>query len=596
MIKHNLLVRVFYLLHKKDRQKFLILALLQTSLSILDAIGVFLIGILGSLGFNGAVSREPGNRINAFLKLLHIENLNLQAQCTILGAGASTVLISKTLLSIFVSRKILYFLSIRAAQTTQNLTKILLEKPLIEIQSKSMQENIYIVTSGVNNIIQGILGATVMLISDTILLILLLTTLFIAEPSTALITLVLFGGVLYILYSVLQKKAKILGIKQAKLSIKSSELLREVLSSYRQSVVSGRRGYYSNEVGIKQKELAKINAEVSFFPNISKYSLEIVVVVSTLLIAALQFVQSTADHAVAVLSIFLAASTRIAPGILRIQQNLISIKTLSGSALETLEFAETLNNYKYNSKLNPFNTIHSGFVPKIDVQNVSMMYPGSTKLIFENINFSIEEFSITAIVGKSGAGKTTLVDIILGIHDPIEGEVTVAQVSPKMAIQKWPGAIAYVPQDVKIINGTIRDNICIGYLKEEVAEIDVVEAVHNSRLNDFISSLPKGVETYIGDGGAFLSGGQKQRLGIARALLTKPRLLILDEATNAMDKETETEFFEVLQQLKKNTTILMIAHNYSAAKEAKYIINLINGGLKIQTNQEYFASSDTILE
>lgn len=205
MIKYNLLVRVFNLLNKKDRKKFLILSGLHTSLSILDAIGVFLIGILGSLGFNGAASRKPGTRVNSLLELLHINNSSLQAQCTILGTTAATVLILKTILSVFVSRKILFFLSMRAAQTTQDLTKQLLEKSLIEIQNKSMQENIYIITSGVNSIIQGILGAIAMLISDTILLLILLLTLFIAEPSTALITFMLFVGVLYILYSVLQK-------------------------------------------------------------------------------------------------------------------------------------------------------------------------------------------------------------------------------------------------------------------------------------------------------------------------------------------------------------------------------------------------------
>ena len=123
MVKQNLLVRVFNLLNKKDRTKFLILSGLQTSLSILDAIGVFLIGILGSLGFNGAVSRKPGTRVNSFLDLLNINNSSLQVQCIILGTAAATVLILKTILSVFVSRRILFFLSIRAAQATQHLTK-----------------------------------------------------------------------------------------------------------------------------------------------------------------------------------------------------------------------------------------------------------------------------------------------------------------------------------------------------------------------------------------------------------------------------------------------------------------------------------------
>jgi ABC-type bacteriocin/lantibiotic exporter with double-glycine peptidase domain len=503
---------------------------------------------------------------------------------------AASALILKTILSIFVTRKILFFLSTRAAQTTQQLTNILLQKPLLEIQNKSLQANIYLVTSGVNNIVLGILGSTAMLISDTLLLVFLLVALFIAEPSTAIISLILFGGVLYVLFALLQKKAKLLGIKQANLSIRSSELLREVLSLYRQSVVSGRRSYYSNEVGIKQANLARINAEVSFFPNISKYSLEIVVVVSTLIIAALQFLQSDAKHAITVISIYLAASTRIAPAILRLQQNLISIKTLSGSALETLEFAENLNKSNVYSDLKPFTTIHDGFIPIIKVENVSMIYPESTILILDRVSFLIKQFTINAIVGKSGAGKTTLVDIILGIHNPTSGTVTISGVSPKEAVIKWPGAIAYVPQEVKIVNGTLRDNIVIGYQKDEIDEKLIMEAIENARLNDFVISLPNGLDTYIGDNGAFLSGGQKQRLGVARALLTKPKLLVLDEATNAMDLETEAEFFRILQRLQKEVTILMIAHGTSAAMNSNTIINLVNGEITMQDNVEYITS------
>ena len=596
MLKHNLLIRVLNLLHKKDRTKFFILTLFQTSLSLLDVAGVFLIGILGSLGFNGASSSEPGARINSLLELLKIHNFNLQTQCTIIGMMAASTLILKTVLSIFVTRKILFFLSIRAAQTTQKLTNLLLQKPLIEIQNKSLQENIYIVTSGVNNIILGVLGSITMLISDTLLLIFLLVVLFIAEPSTAVISLLLFGGVLYILFAVLQKKAKLLGMKQANLSIRSSELLREVLSLYRQSVVSGRRSYYSNEVGIKQANLARVNAEVSFFPNISKYSLEIVIVISTLIIAALQFLQSDAKHAITVISIYLAASTRIAPAILRLQQNLISIKTLSGSALETLDFTENLSKSNAYSELKPFTTIHNGFIPKIEVENVSMIYPESTILILDRVSFLIKQFTFNAIVGRSGAGKTTLVDIILGIHNPTSGTVTISGVSPKEAVIKWPGAIAYVPQEVKIINGTLRDNIVIGYQKDEIEERFIVEALENARLNDFVISLPNGLDTYIGDGGAFLSGGQKQRLGIARALITKPKLLVLDEATNSMDIETEREFFGILQKLQREVTILMITHGISAARNSKTILNLVNGELKLQSNLEYIASEKQTLD
>lgn len=303
--------------------------------------------------------------------------------------------------------------------------------------------------------------------------------------------------------------------------------------------------------------------------------------------------KSDADHAVTVLSIFLASSTRIAPAILRLQQNLISIKTLSGSALESLEFAEKLTEFKNITKLASFNLIHNGFVPNIDMRNVSMIYPGSSRHIFKDINFSLKEYSISALVGKSGVGKTTLVDIILGIHNIIEGKVLISNLPPMEAINKWPGAIAYVPQDIKIINGTIKENIIIGYPSNEIEEIYISEAISKARLTEFVNSLPNGIETYIGDSGSFLSGGQKQRLGIARALLTKPKLLVLDEATNAMDNETEAEFFQILQNLKEDMTILIIAHNITAARNAEVIIDIASGELKIYTNKDYFANKNS---
>jgi ATP-binding cassette subfamily C protein len=130
----------------------------------------------------------------------------------------------------------------------------------------------------------------------------------------------------------------------------------------------------------------------------------------------------------------------------------------------------------------------------------------------------------------------------------------------------------------------------IGYQKDEIDEKLIMEAIENARLNDFVISLPNGLDTYIGDNGAFLSGGQKQRLGVARALLTKPKLLVLDEATNAMDLETEAEFFRILQRLQKEVTILMIAHGTSAAMNSNTIINLVNGEITMQDNVEYITS------
>jgi ABC-type multidrug transport system fused ATPase/permease subunit len=180
-------------------------------------------------------------------------------------------------------------------------------------------------------------------------------------------------------------------------------------------------------------------------------------------------------------------------------------------------------------------------------------------------------------VGPSGAGKTTLVDLVLGILKPTNGSVTISGMPPEEVVRKWPGAIGYVPQDVVIMNGTIRDNVSMGFAWNESLEELVWDALELAQLREVVERMPKGLETEVGSRGVKLSGGQRQRLGIARALFTKPALLALDEATSALDGQTESEFTSAINALKGKVTVIVIAHRLSTVKEADYLVYLENG-------------------
>jgi ABC-type multidrug transport system fused ATPase/permease subunit len=182
-----------------------------------------------------------------------------------------------------------------------------------------------------------------------------------------------------------------------------------------------------------------------------------------------------------------------------------------------------------------------------------------------------------AITGSSGAGKTTLVDLLLGVHTPTSGDIYISGLSPLDAFQKWPGATAYVPQETVIINGNIWENIALGFDYDPGHEKYVREALKLSNLEDYVESLPEGLFTKVGDRGHKLSGGQRQRLGIARALFTKPKLLVLDEATSSLDAQTEADITEAIKSLKGKTTIIMIAHRLSSVRDADQVIFMING-------------------
>ena len=170
-----------------------------------------------------------------------------------------------------------------------------------------------------------------------------------------------------------------------------------------------------------------------------------------------------------------------------------------------------------------------------------------------------------------------MVDVLLGVLDPDSGSVRISGVTPLEAIAKWPGAIAYVPQDVLVTNGTIRENVALGYPLEAATDVLVNDAISIASLTDFVASLPEGLDTQLGERGAKISGGQRQRIGIARALFTKPKLLVLDEATSALDGGTEESISTDIHNLKGSTTVVLIAHRLSTVRDADLVLYMDKG-------------------
>jgi ABC-type multidrug transport system fused ATPase/permease subunit len=582
MFSNSVIARSVRILSSSDRKKIIAVVAIQISFGLLDLAGVALVGILGALAITGVQARGPGDRVSIVLEFLRLDDNTLQSQATLIGLLAATLLISKTFFSVIFIRKTIFFLSRRSAAISANLTSRVLAQPLVKVQSRSMQQTLYAVSSGVNSITMNVLGTTVAIISDTSLLVILAAGLFIVDPIVALSTFIVFAAIAYILYRLMQVRAFRLGEEQRFLEIESSEKTLEVLNSYREIVVRNRRSFYSRELGRIRYKLADVIAERAFMPNISKYVIEITVVLGSLGIAALQFAVNDAARAFAVLAVFMAASTRISPAILRLQQGAVSIRSSVGSAGPTLDLIEELEELSPGSeKVDDLNFEHIGFTGEIKLENISLTYPTKKIPAVKDISLQINQGQVVSFVGPSGAGKTTIIDVILGVLKPDSGDVQIQGHTPASAIKLWPGAIGYVPQDVMISNGTIRQNVCLGYSSNEIDEKDIWQALEVAQLAEFIRELPEGLDTPVGDRGAKLSGGQRQRLGIARAMFTKPKLLVLDEATSSLDGTTEASISEAVHNLKGGVTIVMIAHRLSTVKESDVIHYLAKGKLEM---------------
>ena len=570
--------RALRIFSKEDRRKIRIVTAVQVFLGILDLIGVAIIGVLGALAINGIQSRSAGNRVQQILSFLQIDGLSFQSQVAILGGLSAGTLILRTVLSVVFTRRILFFLSRKSALISSNLVSRLLSQNLLEVQSKTSQEVLYAILAGVNTISLGIIGTLVTLATDLSLFALMTFGLFIVDPLMATGTFFVFGIAAFVLYQLMNKRALEIGIQAAELSVKSNEMILEVLNSYREAIVRDRRSFYVTQIQRDRMTMANNSAEMAFMPNISKYVLESVVIFGSLIIAAIQFLTQDATRAVAVLAVFLAAGTRIAPAVLRLQQAAIQIKSSLGSARPTLDLIESLEKHSPQPEItNECLFSYPNFDPEIKIVELNFSYPKSSVNTISNVSINIPKGSSVAFVGPSGAGKTTLIDLILGLLEPESGTVTVSNLEPISAIKTWPGAISYVPQDVMIINGSIRDNVTLGFPNENYRETEITRALKIAQLWEYVESLPNGLDTYVGERGSKMSGGQRQRLGIARALFTNPKLLVLDEATSSLDGMTELGISKAVEALSGEVTVVIIAHRLTTVRNVDQVIYLDQG-------------------
>lgn len=570
--------RISRILTPTDRRKLIFVSVAQVGMGFLDLFGIALIGILGALAITGVQSGQPGDRVLRALRLLQLETFSFQTQVAILAIVAGILLVGRTLLSIYFTKRILYFLSLRGASISSNLVSRLLRESLLKVQERTTQQTLYSVTTGVDSLVLGVIAVAVSLITDVAVLIVIAIGLFYVDPFIAISSFLFFAVIGFTLYYLMNIRAISLGKRNAVLTIASNQKIKEVLSSYRELIVRNRRSYYGKEIGQQRVLLARTQAETSFMPNYSKYIFEIAVVVGAILISASQFILHDAGRAIGTLAVFLAAGTRVAPAILRIQQGAVQIKGNLGAAKPTLDLLDELGELsEIEFEEDKIDFIHEGFVSRIEIDNIFLTYPGNSSPSLNQVSVQVDESKIVAIVGPSGAGKTSLVDVLLGVLKPDSGEVEISGMSSMDAIARWPGAISYVPQDVLIVDGTIRHNVALGFPASTLADDQIMSAIKDSALGEFVNSLPNGLDTEVGEAGAKLSGGQRQRLGIARALYTNPKLLVLDEATSALDGETESLVTESIQNLRGKVTVVMIAHRLSTVRNADTVIYMQSG-------------------
>ena len=280
------------------------------------------------------------------------------------------------------------------------------------------------------------------------------------------------------------------------------------------------------------------------------------------------------DEYIPQLAVFAVAAFRLLPSVGRINEHM-SATLYSAPSLDLIyhdlkEVEELPQLAEKSDKEWKFQNI-------LKIKNVSYHYPDGEENVIEKASFEIRRGSSVAFVGQSGAGKTTMVDIILGLLTPQMGKITADGMDIEKNITVWQREIGYIPQTIYLSDDTIRNNIAFGIPEEEIDEAAVEAAVEGAQLSEFVESLPNGLDTCVGDRGVRLSGGQRQRIGIARALYHNPEILVLDEATSALDNDTEASVMEAIDNLKGEKTMIIIAHRLTTIKNVDHVFEVADG-------------------
>jgi ABC-type multidrug transport system fused ATPase/permease subunit len=567
----------YRVLSEAQKKKYIITTFVQVVLAALDLVGVTLMGVLGAIAIRGIQAKPVGADVGKVLNFLGLTNKSFQSQVLILGLLALGFLTTKSVLSLWITKKIFIFLASCSAEISRRLTKVFLKRDLAIILRRNTADYHHILGTGITNLTIGVLGIASSVVADVSLLVVVGVGVFVLDPLIALTTFILFGGVGFLLYYGLSKYARGIGADLFTFSVKSNQAISESIEMYREMHVRNQIDYFSEKISGLKQQYSNVLANQSLLPNISKYVFEVVVIFGALFVSALQFITQDSSHAIASLVVFLAAGSRIAPALLRVQQNLVLLHTNLQNSQSTLEFMKENEEQLKVLDISIQPPITRNDVPDIKFNDVTYKYPGKSVNALSSINLNFKAGTTIAIVGPSGAGKTTFVDLLLGLLTPNSGKITINGLSPKTYVYANPGSIGYVPQQVGFIDGTIKENIVI--TDESFSDDDILLCLKKAALSEFAVRGTEGLDYIVGEGGSRLSGGQRQRLGIARALLTKPKFLVLDEATSALDSETERGISETIDKLHGQTTLVIIAHRLSTVKNADVVVYFRHGSI-----------------
>jgi ATP-binding cassette subfamily C protein len=430
----------------------------------------------------------------------------------------------------------------------------------------------------------GFLMPAMLLLTESAVIVVIMAALLSLSPATTLALAFLACAISVLMYYPLKSLNYQAGKSMQEHRKKCIQYMMEGIGAIKECKVRNGEDFFS---GVHGKEQYKFNNSMKlqyFLGQIPRFFIEAIVVILGMgtLIFFINSEMSTGS-VLLTLSLLAVSMVRLMPSMSRVQYNLTRIRQTAFSFDEIFKDLTQIERENKSSSGSPIS-----FTDKISLNEITFAYEGSGNTILENYSLDIKCKSSIALIGPTGCGKTTLVDIILGLLKPCAGSVTVDGRNIEENLSSWQKSIGYVPQNIYLTDNTIRSNVAFSVNEDMIDDNQVRECLKTAQILEFIESLPKGIHTEIGENGVRLSGGQRQRIGIARALYHNPQALVLDEATAALDNETEKAFVDAIKTLHGKLTIIMIAHRLTTTENCDVIIDFAkNVKLADKNNKSY---------
>lgn len=574
--------KLMKLMNKSQKRQMSGLLVLMLIGAILEALSIGLVLPVVSMILTPGSMEKYGEKYGFVRKFYEIFNITTATQLTIIVMAALILaFVCKNLFLFFQQKKMYHFVYTNQFYTAQRLLKSYIKKDyeyFLNADTATIQRSI---AADVNNM-YGLILALLQVISEAIVFCVLGVVLFVMDPMMTVVIASLLLVTLIVIKKIIKPIMNRTGKENQDYGASMYQWIAQAVCGIKEVKVAGKEQYFVNEYMKQGQGFVNAMERLNLFSSTPKLLIE-TVCIAGMVAYMLVLVLNNVDMAsmVTIIAAFATAAVRLMPSASRINNQLTQIAYCEPFFMNVSDnLVEDINEENVDMSYAKEAEEKLPVTKEIALNDITYSYPNSDKLIFDHANLNIKVGTSIGIVGGSGAGKTTVVDILLGLLKLKGGTITADGVNVLEHYREWLKNIGYIPQMITLLNADIRQNVAFGVPEDEIDEEKLWHALKEAQLDEFVKSLPDGVYTGVGERGIRISGGQRQRIGIARALYNDPELLILDEATSALDNETEAAIMDAINRLHGKKTLVIIAHRLQTIEKCDMVYRVEDGKIE----------------